>query len=362
MINRYFIFVLFLLSVCTCFSQITLNENDFPKAQDTVRFSEATNPNLDYSKSGTGITWDFSNLAPNNQFVREFTSIGFSPVQLTFGILAPAPYRASYFIPENTLPLDQLNGFLPISLSDARSYQKSTNNSITKLGYSIKISGADVAFKSDTIETKYKFPMDYQQVFTTKGYTFIDLNPAADFKVKQYRNVTSTVDGYGQLILPIGTFEVLRLKREILEIDSIYQSFFGFPVWVGIPPIRTTEYEWVGQNKKDVLLKIVVSNANGINQIQSIEYQDIYRNLLSSVGELENNVTIYPTFADNYLHVNSNFDIVNFEILDMQGEIKLIGNLESKSSTINLTSLNSGLYFVRVKSDLGYSTYRFIKQ
>ena len=216
---RYIPFLIFLSNFS--FAQITLTENDFATPGDTVRISQTNQTSVDYSASGVGYNWDFQSLNANSQIVREFTSIGFSPVQLTFGLLAPQEYQASYFIPETALPLDQLNGFLPVTLSDARSYQKSTADSITKIGYSIKVGGFDVAFKSDSIETKYKFPMDYQQSFTTKGYTFIDLSPAAELKVKQYRNVTSTVDGFGQLILPFGTFDVLRLKREINEIDSI---------------------------------------------------------------------------------------------------------------------------------------------
>lgn len=363
MTKLYFNFGFFLVSICGCFSQITLSEKDFPDALDTVRYSTTTNPNLDYSKSGEKITWDFSDLVATNQFVRAFTSIDFSPVQFTYGAFVPNKhYRASYFIPENTLPLDQLNTILPVSLSDARSYQKSTTDSITKLGYSIKVNGVDVAFKSDTIETKYKFPMDYQQVFSTRGYTFIDLNPAANFKVKQSRNVTSIVDGHGQLILPFGTFEVLRLKRDIIEMDSVYQSFFGLPLWIGIPPIQTTEYEWIGKDKNDVLLKVVVNTANGSNLIQSIEYQDVYRNLSVSVNEVDDHFIIYPSMVEETLSLRSNSEITKYEISDMNGKTELIGDIDGTLGSVNVTSLKSGFYFIRVNTALGYSTSRFFKQ
>jgi hypothetical protein len=360
MTKIYFNFGFFLVSICSCFSQITLTEKDFPDALDTVRFSTTANPNLDYSKSGEGMTWDFSDLVATNQFVRAFTSIGLSPVQFTYGAFVPNKhYRASYFIPENTLPLDQLNAILPVSLSDARSYQKSTTDSITKLGYSIKVNGVDVAFKSDTIETKYKFSMDYQQVFSTRGYTFIDLNPAADFKVKQYRNVTSTVDGHGQLILPFGTFEVLRVKREINERDSV---FIGLPIGLGIPPIQTTEYEWIGKDKNDVLLKVVVNTANGSNLIQSIEYQDIYRNLSASLNEVDDHFIIYPSMVEETLSLHSNSEITKYEISDMNGKTELFGDIDGAFGSVNVTSLKSGFYFIRVNTALGYSTSRFFKQ
>ena len=339
------------------FSQISINEADFANPGDTVRFSQTLQTSNDPSITGVNYSWDFSNLDANSQFVREYTAIGFSPVQLTFGIFAPQNYQASYFIPENTLPVDQLNGFLPISLSDARSYQKSTIDSITKVGFSVKVGGVDVAFKSDTIETKYKFPMDFQQLYSTKGYTFIDLNPAADFKIKQHRYISSTIDGYGELILPFGTFQVLRLKREINEVDSIYQSFFGMPSWFEVPPFQITEYEWISQNKKDVLLKIVVNNTNGGNQVQSIEYQDINLNLNAELLENNFQASVFPNPTSNKINITASSDIKDISFYDATG-VKLMQfeNVNSSEFVLDLERFAPGFYFISIQNSLGSKT------
>ena len=344
------------------FGQITLTEADFASPGDTVRMSLTNQTSVDYNATDTAFIWDFSSLTANSQFLREFTSIGFSPVQLTFGILAPQDYQASYFIPETNFPLDQLNGFLPVTLTDPRSYQKSMTDSITKVGFSVKVSGVDVAFPSDTIETKYKFPMTYQQVFTTKGYTFIDLSPAAEIKVKQLRYVTSTVDGYGQLILPFGTFEVIRVKREINEIDSIYQSFFGAPSWFGAPPFQTTEYEWIGQNKKDVLLKIVVNNAQGTEQIQAIEYQDIYLGLDAGLNENDFEATVYPNPTTNLIQVNSILPIRNLRLFDSKGlKLDQLSEVNSTHFSLNFDNYSNGVYFLELQSNTGFKMIRVTK-
>ena len=204
--------------------------------------------------------------------------------------------------------------------------------------------------------------MDYQQSFTTKGFTFIDLNPASDFKVKQYRNVTSTVDGYGQLILPFGTFDVLRLKREINEIDSIYQSFFGAPSWFGAPPIQTTEYEWIGQNKKDVLLKIIVNNANGVDQIQSIEYQDIYLGLEVGWEEKKFQASVFPIPTSNAVQIQSNSYLKSIDLVDSKGTIlERQIDLNSLNSTFDLGHLSSGMYFLKIQNSSGSKTIRVTK-
>jgi hypothetical protein len=343
-------------------AQILISELDFAVPGDTVRISVANQTTNEPMLTGSGITWDYSSLVANSQFIREFTSIGFSPVQFTFGVFAPQNYQASYFIPENTLPVDQLNGFLPVSLSDPRSYQKSTIDTITKVGFSVKVSGIDVAFKSDTIETKYKFPMAFQQTFDTRGYTFIDLNPAADFKIKQHRSITSTVDGFGQLILPYGTFDVLRLRRDITEIDSIYQTFFGTGTWIGTPPILTTEYEWIGQNKKDVLLKIVVANTNGNSQIRTIEFQDIYLGLDAGLIDNELIASVYPNPTNDEVQITCNSIVNKITLFDFKGNLvnQQVG-INANSLNVNLAAYLPGIYFIAIELGDGFKTIRVTK-
>ncbi|MFM7637471.1 MAG: hypothetical protein ACKO5W_06355, partial [Crocinitomicaceae bacterium] len=114
-----------ILSALELNGQIILNQSDFASAGDSVILSTSNATSIDFTTTGSSQVWDFSDLVPTSQFVREFTSIGFSPVLLTFGIFADEDYQSSYFIPETNFPLEQIGDFLPISLSDPRSYQKS---------------------------------------------------------------------------------------------------------------------------------------------------------------------------------------------------------------------------------------------
>jgi hypothetical protein len=353
--------VFFLLISNYSIGQITLTENDFPNAGDTVRFSTTTLTSNEPNATGQNYTWDYSTLIADSQFVREFTSIGFSPVQLSFGLFAPTNYQASYFIPENALQLNQLGNFLPVTLSDARSYQRSLTDSITKVGFSIQVNGLDVAFPSDTIETKYKFPMSYGQNFNTVGYTVVDLNPATNIIIKQHRDVNSVVDGFGQLILPFGTFEVIRLKRDIVELDSIYQSFFGAPGWF-VPPVTTSyEYEWIAQGKKDALLKIVTRDGGGQQQIQSIEYQDAYIDF-ASLQENEVLTNIYPNPSRDNLSINSQAIIDGIQIHELNGKIvKRIDSVNSTYLDVDISNLEIGSYLVLVSTNKGSKTIRVTK-
>jgi hypothetical protein len=339
-------------------------ESDFPNAGDTIRFSYASNQVINYETAGEGLIWDFSGLTADSQHVKLFKAMNDASLNviLSFGSFAPIKYRASYFNENSDLPIDQLSQFLPVEISDINTYTKSIPDSITALGYSIKVDGQTVPFQSDTIETKYKFPLNFASTYSSRGYTSVDFNPIADFKFKQYRKRNSQVDGSGTLITPLGSFEVLRIKHVIQETDSVYQTFFGTGFWIGIPPTLTTEYEWFANGKKDALLKIVEIDVNGNSQIRSIEYQDIYRDLTSSISEVKNDIEVYPTLTEDKININSPEEISEFEIWDSQGKIELKGLLNDSNASINISELNLGLYFLKLKTASDSFVFRFIKQ
>ena len=123
---RSILFILALLIIGNSYSQITLTASSFPAASDTVRMSQATDPGLDFATTGANYNWDFSTLVANSQYLKEYNPIGFASILIftTYGPLASAPYRASYFNTTQDLPLDQLSQFLPVSLSDLNQYTK----------------------------------------------------------------------------------------------------------------------------------------------------------------------------------------------------------------------------------------------
>lgn len=346
------------------FSQITLSGNDFAGANDTVRLSQTLNPVIEYSVTGPNFNWDFSGLTAASQFLKKFEPVSFSSllVQVEFGVLAPTPYKASYFVESRDIPIDQLNQFLPAELSNLNQFSKKSVDSITSLGYSIAVNGQALPFKSDTIETRYKFPTNFEDTFSTRGYTYFDLNPVTDFKLKQYRQRTSVVDGFGTLITPFGTFEVLRIKSVINGLDSVYQTFFGIGSWNTLPQTVTTEYEWWAQGKEEALLKIVEVENNGISQIRSIEYQDIYLGLDASNEEKSIEFNLVPNPANNLISIESDLAIEQIKVIGLDGSVVLKQDANNASkSTIEISMLQAGVYFVEVSSGKFTATQKLIK-
>jgi hypothetical protein len=357
---KYLLGLSILFSTQFIVAQVTLTASSFPAANDTVRMSKSNDFALDYVSTGANFNWDFSSLLATSQYVRQYHPIGFASILIftTYGPLASSPYRASYFNTTQDLPLDQLSQFLPVTLSDLNQYTKSNNDSITSIGYSISVNGQGVPFKSDTIETRYKLPLNFNDQHFSRGYSYIDLNPIIDVKFKQYRQRHTTVDGWGSLTTPKGTFAVLRIKHEIDEIDSVYQTFFGAGTWFGTPPIARTEYEWFGLNKKEWLLKAVLTNGN----VTSVEYQQDYLGLDAGIQDLDLNNMVYPNPVIDFLNIENSTDLESVVIFDLKGKvIAKYSTLELQQGRIDMRNFTSGYYLVQLNSSQSSKIVHLIK-
>jgi hypothetical protein len=357
---KAFLSVLFLSFFVGISSQITVSVADFANSGDTVRISQAAGTGLDFASTGSNYTWDFSALSATSQYLKEYNPIGFASLLVfgTYGPVAPTNYRASYFNPTNDLPLDQLSQFLPVSLSDLNQYTKRMTDSITSLGYSISVNGQGVPFKSDTIETRYKLPLHYNDYHYSRGYTYIDLNPVIDFKIKQYRQRTTNVDGWGTITTPKGTFQALRLRHDIAEIDSVYQTFFGAGQWFGTPPTQSTEYEWFANGEKEWVLKATETNGT-VNQV---EYQEDYLGLDASLIESSLDVSIGPNPVHETLLIDSKSPVYLAQIYDAAGRLVLSTSLNNVLNySLDLNVLHAGTYRIILSGIHGSKEFPLVK-
>lgn len=360
--NTFFLCILLILSAKTK-AQISLAMGDFANAGDTVRLSQMTNSNLDFVSTGTNYTWDFSSLTASTQSLKEYTPIGFGSflILATYGPFAGS-YAATYFNLTTELPIDQLSAFLPIQISDLSQYTKRANSGITSIGYSINVQGQGVPFKSDTIETRYSLPLTFGDVHDSRGYTFVDLNPAADIKYIQHRQRHTEVDGWGTVTTPLGTFPALRVRHDIYEIDSIYQTFFGTGSWIGTPAIDRTEYEWWTNGKKEYLLKVVASNFNGNQNISSIEFQQQYLGLDAGLTELTNELVLYPNPTEDLCFFESNLAVNDVIFYNQMGEKVATSSFNGvQNAWMDMHDLSPGVYTCQLHTNKGVIVRKLTK-
>lgn len=343
--------------------QIILQQADFADGGDVAVMSLATDLGIDYSSTGANWTWDFSTLIAESQDLREFTSMSNAPfiVDLVYGPFAPSSYQASYFTENDDIPLDLAGSFLPVSITDIYQYSKVSSSAINSLGFALAVNGVDIPYKSDTIETRYELPLSYQDTYTSNGYTNIDANPIQDFIWRQYRTRSSEVDGWGSITTPLGTFQSLRIKHTITEIDSIYLDAFGVSTWIPIPVPDSYIYEWWTNGEKDAVLRIETSSLAGIEVVSSIEFRDIVNPELAISEQDEVEVRLYPNPVVDELHIQGfDFDAV-YLIIDQAG--KVVGDgIVGSSGSISTSGFCQGTYMLLVHSEGQLARVPFLKE
>ena len=85
-------------------------------------------------------------------------------------------------------------------------------------------------------------------------------------------------------------------------------------------------------------------------------------NKLSTEDKFLKNLNFYPNPVKNYLTISSHFKINSYQIYNVLGSLVAEGNSFGKTTTIDMTELNSGLYFVKVVSNNMQSTLKIAKK
>lgn len=358
--NNYLLLILLSFSSFS-FSQITINSTNMPVVNDTLRVSRAVlNTAIDYQTTGPNQVWDFSTLQNNNQKVNTYSPVSASGslTQFLFGTFAGTKYKASYFLPNEDLPLNNLPAALPITFSDINQFIKNAPEAMTLVGLSMKVNGQQIPAKADTIETKYKFPLTYAQTHTSRSYINVDLNPIYNAIWRQHRKRVTEVDGWGEITTPYGTFSVLRIHHTITESDSFKVAIGPFNNWIGIPVPVAHEYEWRALQEKEPILLIKTSQLLGNQTVTAIEYRN---QPILGINENTLNFDVYPNPATTFLTVESKSGMDRYEIISMDGRIVQKGVLDGTLNVLDVQSLETGSYMLNIEAAGQQAMKRFVK-
>jgi hypothetical protein len=356
-----FSFLVGIYSISIC--QISIEKTDFMLLGDTARISIAGTTGIDVSITGPTAVWDYSQLVATSQKLinpKAISQGGFL-VQFTFGNIAPAKYSSNYYDSFGDIPFDAVAGFLPVNIEDYSIFTKITDDSVTYPGYSLRVDGNEVPFRSDTIEIPYYFPMEFGNSHNCRAYSKIDFNPYFDGIFIQYRQRATEVDGYGTLITPYGNFNAIRVKHTITEQDSLYFDLSGFATWLPINQPTTHIYEWWAKNEKVPVLTIETRMIMGDETVTGVQYKDIYLGLDASLSENELNFSIYPNPAIDKLTISGETNIEAIRIFNVSGrEVNFYSGIQSNSIEFTIDHLESGIYFCVIETNAGKQVGRFI--
>ena len=333
-----FIFILSIPSLLI--AQITINTADLPHAGSNYGFvNEDPGVTIDYSTTGANHTWDFTSLGNTGTGIDSFLTLS----QL------PSDFQ-SYFVGADMA--DNQGGTIAgYTLQGAYSAYNNNALGFYNRGFGGTVPGLGVTLPFIYIpgDQAVKFSLNYNDSDHTTCYAVSGV--PGFVSITRYRDRTNTVDGWGLLQLPSGDYQTLRLKADIMDHDSVYIDLIGSSQTFDVV---THEYNWYAIGKGIPVLQIITDDQGAVN---SIRYQDpsLLPNIISETQN-ENSFFIYPNPASEkvFVQTQNNFSGRKLLITDATGKLLSTQTISaSNATTLDVSALANGIYFVKVVSDTG---------
>ncbi len=365
--NNFTLLLIVFVFCNAALAQITIDDNDFARANDTARMSVARyNPLVDYSASGANHTWDFSDLNWQSQYVDEFLN----PLRtgttyaLTFPDLSISPYRSNIAKtadnPLTTLPI------LSSVFTEGYNFFYKNSSMYRQRGLGMKVSGFPTPIPMTHPDTLYHFPMNFGDEDSAWSDYKVRVPNLGTYVHKQQRK--NQVDGWGTLITPFGTFDVLKVRTEIRGSDSLYVDTLGGGIKVNNDIIR--EYKWFGKNEKEPLLQIntqagLFGQLQGFEFVTRIVYRDSVRFLPTGIFEPTANAIQFSVFPNPsagkfFVAVPNNLSKASIAVTDISGRVLLSQPMDNATQMIDASALAKGVYLITLQSTEGAATKRVV--
>ena len=363
--KKFNLFLAFTFASLLLHSQtpITINTADMPVVTDTIRYNTTNNiQGLDPTLTGANYTWDYSTLISSTERIDTFFSVTSTPFsyQLYFNnsILYPT-YKANYALrgPDLVMPPALP---IPLSITEVFNYKKNSTTKYENVGFGAKINGIPSSIRNNPIDVEYEFPMNYTDNHISNSKFLVTIPLLAVYGQVMERN--STVEGWGTLITPVGTYDVLKVKSVLTKIDTFYLDTLG--LGSNFPRPEEIEYKWLAKGGSTPILKIVTT----LGVVSSIEYQ---ANSIVGINELSiiNEVSVFPNPTKEFVQVvfnSKNAGKLVYSIKDINGRFVMYNDFVAHvgknvfQMDLSKNKLSNGVYFIELLMNDQLTTQKLI--
>lgn len=330
-------------------SQIILTIDDLPKQGDvqvSARIDTLEDLTISPGSSGDNITWDYSGL-------HEYVSYLDNSYDSTSWLNPSSTTNGSYF------PLADI-----AQTTNCYLFHNWQTHVVSLICYNnyciIDLEGIHLygtTYLQSHIFQQYRniFPL-IQYGDTLISYSNEITQVSGDTTFTRFIADTSIADGWGTVITPVDSYEVLRIYTSETVWDSLYVNGVGQEI---NRQIGNYYYRWFTQNMGYPVFQI----SKGILEKQS-DYQvthfakylrrnvDVSENYFS-----ENNVSVVPNPFSNNAKVILNNNVTGKYSIRIYNSISKeclrLNNISGNEFTINRGNLNCGMYYFQIINENG---------
>ena len=345
--------------------QTVITNASFPEPGDVLKTLTAARPVGDFiGGSGANQTWDFSNLTAQFEAEEEYLD------------LAGAEFD-SLFLNATT--------YQSLGFGQGEAFYQSSDTEFSFLGFG-GIDFVGLGFGSNLVYTDpfvERRAMTYQEGerFSTSTSTvsrlsiddlpealadsLLAMSPFAfdSIGVGISNEREDVIDAWGTIMIPGGSFDVIREKRieyssTVIEIKVPIFNWFNITDLIGFGGLdTTTTYQYISNDAKEPIAIVTMSNDE--SDVQSVEFKDMGVITVGThfIDEQAFEFTVSPNPTDGPVTVSIT-DLpkgdYQLAVYDLNG--KILKNEAFKSDTnfnYQFTNLASGTYFFSLKDAKG---------
>lgn len=365
--NRIILIILIAVSCINIKAQITITNDYFPVAGDTLFTATDNLPSINIGTGGANQVWDFSNLqAP-------FTT------QSVIKDADAGDFAAQF--PSATILTDFDAG--------GEAYFRTSDDAYEFMGYAgtdpTGFLGMDLTVRFDPPTLERQAPLQYEDQYMNEATASIpfsaDLLPSEVFdnfpitpdsiRIRFTTSRANEIDAWGTLSIPGDTYEVLREKRIAVQ-DIRLDIKIGFFPWQDITDLlaavagdflgqdTTITYNYYSNEAKEVIASVNVSDDE--STIESVTYKVI------DIPTSTSTIRTLTSNADIFAYPNPAIDSARFEFSSLpKGQYTLrIYNIlgiviwekeyevmRDKTVVVDLGKFKKGTYLYSLQNDTG---------
>ncbi len=167
-----------------------------------------------------------------------------------------------------------------------------------------------------------------------------NLVKVSDVTISDIAGGDGTFVGYKNYEVANTSAEALVLRTSFKDVDYLGEA------------LPTEAFDLIG----------IIGNYKGTYQITPRSSADIITEPLSNDLFSKDNVSVYPNPAVNNLTFkSSNNEIGSFEIYNTRGQLLINTEGNLSDTTIDISTLDKGVYMLKVSNNNNYQTFKFIK-
>lgn len=329
------------------FCQITVNSGDFPSIGDTYTWATDIEPTgITPGSPGPNQTWDFTGSVEDET----------SPI--LFVSPSATPFAAHYPMANIATNADDT----------IYSYMLKNSNKASYHGTAIVAPEGDpLIFHIYPEELFANYPINYldtwQEEFYSEYYIATGTPGADSMRFKSATEKDVVVDAWGTVIIPLGTFNALRIKEVEMSYDSTWFKIAGIWMLQFTSTHTFYNYEWI-TNQQPVAP--FVANMSSMDDFATIEDVTWVKDVVADVEEqvLQIPLNIYPNPASDFISVTIGEKVKAQKIRIMNYAGQLIEEIETDNNRnirIDITNYSQGIYqCVLLNTNSKVSTGSFI--